>query len=455
MNIRNNVNSRSFDGRTQNHYPNRHYNRYNHTNHTGNIRSPHKSYQRYHGYNSGRNIRYHNNHTHYGPRNGNMPISRDARLNSQNESSGGQRERDGRNNSSRKSREDYRPHPDGYESFPNSSRSGSTLTGKRSYDESTLGDKEEGKVGSIKTAECTPSVQSTLNDLTLVGLGGNKEICNEISLKLIDLVGKITKANGNRQVVKQKFSNNIPRKEKKKTGMDRVQRDTPFYDNEPIFMLEEECDEYRIATNGQRFKIKMITVGDRNLPVPIWENDKRKMSKLKIQASNNARSRNLVNVVAARKARTIIKSKSPTIVERDDANAKGNRTIATDVTFNDSSNINSNKSSDYYSTLDCRVSNILLIGLSYSSIIRDQYLGDCNIDSITQCKDYNGRVIDQCVARDTFRCYALEELYPNVKVFTVNKCQDTLRTCDNNSDPYNINCDVCTNQFIKLLKLKN
>ena len=76
-------------------------------------------------------------------------------------------------------------------------------------------------------------------------------------------------------------------------------------------MLEEECDEYRIATNGQRFKINMVTVGDRKLPVPIWDNDKRKMSKLKIQASNNERSRNLVNVVATRKGRTIIKSKSP------------------------------------------------------------------------------------------------------------------------------------------------
>ena len=75
--------------------------------------------------------------------------------------------------------------------------------------------------------------------------------------------------------------------------------------------------------------------------------------------------------------------------------------------------------------------------------------------SITQCKDSNGRIIDQCVARDTYRCLALEDTYPKVKVFTVNKCTDTLRLCDNTSDPYNINSDVCTNQFRGLIRDKN
>ena len=102
----------------------------------------------------------------------------------------------------------------------------------------------------------------------------------------------------------------------------------------------------------------MVVVGERNLPVSLWENDKRKMSKLKIQASNNERSCNLVNMVADRKVRTIIESKSPTIVRGADENDYGNTTIATDVTFNDSSNNISNQSSDYYSTLHCRVSNI-------------------------------------------------------------------------------------------------
>ena len=70
------------------------------------------------------------------------------------------------------------------------------------------------------------------------------------------------------------------------------------------------------------------------------------------------------------------------------------------------------------------------------------------------CKDSNSRFIDQCVARDTYRCFVLEAIYPKVKVFTVNKCTDTLRLCDNNSDPYNINSDVCTNQFRGLIRSK-
>ena len=89
--------------------------------------------------------------------------------------------------------------------------------------------------------------------------------------------------------------------------------------------------------------------------------------------------------------------------------------------------------------------------MSYNSNIRDQYLTDPNISSITECIDEKGRVIDQCVARDTYRCYALEETYPNVKVYTANKCTDFVRTVDNDKDPFNINSDVCTNQFMRLL----
>ena len=76
------------------------------------------------------------------------------------------------------------------------------------------------------------------------------------------------------------------------------------------------------------------------------------------------------------------------------------------------------------------------------------------MQSIADCRDENGRVIDQCVARDTYRCYMLENQYPAVKVYTVNKCEDLLRSCDNDKDLYNVSCNVCTNQFLKLLKMK-
>ena len=96
-----------------------------------------------------------------------------------------------------------------------------------------------------------------------------------------------------------------------------------------------------------------------------------------------------------------------------------------------------------------------MIGLSYNNDVLNQYLNDPNISSIIECVDGTGRKIEQSVARDTYRCFELEKMYPDVKVFTVNKCEDMLRSCDNITDPYNINCNVCTNQFIKLLKLKS
>ena len=67
----------------------------------------------------------------------------------------------------------------------------------------------------------------------------------------------------------------------------------------------------------------------------------------------------------------------------------------------------------------------------------------------------NGRRIDQCVARDTFRCYMIEKTYSNVKVYTINKCTDAMRMCDNDNDPFNISCDVGTHRFLKLIAKKS
>ena len=96
------------------------------------------------------------------------------------------------------------------------------------------------------------------------------------------------------------------------------------------------------------------------------------------------------------------------------------------------------KNSSYLYKPTCRSTNILLIGISYNKFVRNQYVNDSNISCISECKDENGRTIDKCVARDTYRCYILEQTYPIVKVFTVNRCTDVLRSCDNLNDPYNI-----------------
>ena len=50
--------------------------------------------------------------------------------------------------------------------------------------------------------------------------------------------------------------------------------------------------------------------------------------------------------------------------------------------------------------------------------------------------------------------FCFGKTYPNVKVYTVNKCTDAVRSIDDDNDAYNINCDVGTNQFIKLMKRK-
>ena len=99
---------------------------------------------------------------------------------------------------------------------------------------------------------------------------------------------------------------------------------------------------------------------------------------------------------------------------------------------NCSNNNNKNQSSNYFSP---ELTNILLIGISYNRTIVEQFTNDRCISNISQCTDVNGRVIDQCVARDTFRCYVLEATYPNTNIFTVNRCSDIMRLVDNEKDP--------------------
>ena len=119
---------------------------------------------------------------------------------------------------------------------------------------------------------------------------------------------------------------------------------------------------------------------------------------------------------------------------------------------NSSNNNNNNQSSNYFSP---EYNNILLIGISYNRSIIEQLTTDPSISNISQCTDINGRVIDQCVARDTYRCYVLEATYPNTNIYTVNRCSDIMRLVDNETDPYNINSDVGTHQFLQLIEKKN
>lgn len=111
------------------------------------------------------------------------------------------------------------------------------------------------------------------------------------------------------------------------------------------------------------------------------------------------------------------------------------------------------KDTENYSTYlsSSKPYNVLLIGLSYSEFVIDQYKKDPAITNITMCVDCNGRKIDPCIACDNYRCLVFEESYPSVTVYTVNKCMDALRS-NNETEGRNMNYNVGSNQFLKYLK---
>ena len=41
------------------------------------------------------------------------------------------------------------------------------------------------------------------------------------------------------------------------------------------------------------------------------------------------------------------------------------------------------------------------------------------------------------------------------EIYTVNKCKDKLRSCNNDKDPYNISYNVCNHRFPKVVRDKN
>ena len=144
-------------------------------------------------------------------------------------------------------------------------------------------------------------------------------------------------------------------------------------------MLTEEYKEYRVASNGGKFTVEMIDVGDEKLPLPVWSDDHRTHQEKKRQAKNNKKSRNNLYKLAEK-----MRNK-----DKDDSNNK------------ESSNDKDNKDSNLSYSVVQKTCNILLIGLSYCRYLIDQLKNDSSVNHITQCVDINGRSIDQCVARDT------------------------------------------------------
>ena len=116
----------------------------------------------------------------------------------------------------------------------------------------------------------------------------------------------------------------------------------------------------------------------------------------------------------------------------------------------DTNNLSKDKCNNYTSIIP--IYNSLLVCLSYNRSIMEQFVNDDSLTNISMCVDDKGRQIETSVARDTFRCMMLEIAYSNDKVFTVNKCTDAIRACENETDMNNISCDVCTRRYTSLLK---
>ena len=140
------------------------------------------------------------------------------------------------------------------------------------------------------------------------------------------------------------------------------------------------------------------------------------------------------------------KSKGTTVSTDDDINT------ITDTKLNDNSH--SKSQVDEY-TNDIPKLNILLIGLSYNRDIVKQFENNGDIHHISECIDVEtGKQIEAAVARDTYRSYVMSKMYEMVKIYTVNKCEDKVRSCNNDKDPYIISLNVCNCKFSKLSMTK-
>ena len=231
---------------------------------------------------------------------------------------------------------------------------------------------------------------------------------------------------------------------------------TTTFEGKQLYLLTNKTTSFLTASNGNKFKVDLID----QLPVPVWADDKRSKAKLCKQAKINQKSRrsfyrsfyetqhgkakndnSLQNVPPSQESFELpLNNEDESDVGLDTKPSPLNKHNKQDV--------------DAYS-LDSKIFNILLIGISYNNFVRDQLVEDNDINHISMCVDLSGRPIEQSVARDTYRCFVLESSYPDVKVFTVNKCEDHMRICDNDTNPTNVNSNVGSSQFISLLNKKN
>ena len=74
---------------------------------------------------------------------------------------------------------------------------------------------------------------------------------------------------------------------------------TITFDGIPIYLIEEPCEEFRTASNGNEFQIILVETCTFGMqPVPKWKDDQRDFISLRQQARNNFKSRNTINMIA-------------------------------------------------------------------------------------------------------------------------------------------------------------
>ena len=179
-----------------------------------------------------------------------------------------------------------------------------SIAGKRSYAESKEGDNEillnskkdleeaiAKAMEKIAKPEPVPVVQpATSND--------------QLITSLLSLVDTMSKSHGHHAKGYANHTKHMYKKQKQKRQNQRanIQGSTTTFNNEPLYMLTEACDELRVASNGGKFRIVMINVGEgvEKLPVPVWSDDDRTQKQLKNQGKANQRSRNTLYKLAQR-----------------------------------------------------------------------------------------------------------------------------------------------------------
>lgn len=167
-------------------------------------------------------------------------------------------------------------------SMHDSIRSGSTNTDKRSFEENN---------NDINDQKSVPNITAALEDLKDDG----SPKMNIISSLLTMLQKQMD--NGNKKTYENKA--NGSKFKRQKSNKSNNQGRNPTYNGLPIYLIEDECDVYRTASNGNQFKIVMqLTPNHGKLPVPIWKDDNRSHRDIMNYAKANKRSRCRFNAIA-------------------------------------------------------------------------------------------------------------------------------------------------------------